>query len=96
MVRVLRAVGLLVVLLVVGIVVVAATGGRFYVGGGVTGCAVGQEVQDAAGPIPGVVRGGYAASILVQVGDMVFEPGVTVWVRSDTVAVALASCRGAG
>lgn len=92
MVRLIRAVGVLVVLLFVGVLVVAATGGRFYVGGGVTGCATSDGLQDESGPIPGVVRGGYEASVMIQLGDVTVQPAVTVWVRADAVAVVAEPC----
>lgn len=82
---------MLLVVIVIGIVVVTLTGGAFWVGGGLASCPA--SVDQGEGPIPNMVRGGYEASVMVQAGDVVFEPAVTVTVKPATVTVGTAGCR---
>lgn len=88
---IIRAVAMLLVVLVIGIVVVALTGGAFWVGGGLANCPA--SVDQGEGLIPSMVRGGYEASVMVQAGDGVFKPAVTVTVKPATVTVGTAGCR---
>jgi hypothetical protein len=89
--RVIRVVATLLVFVIIGVIIVSVTGGTFWVGGGLASCPASLDQGD--GPVPEVVQGGYEVSVLVQAGNFVLEPAVTLRVEPDSVRVVAERCR---